>query len=59
MVIVMFALSDTNYEIFTNQINCQKFDLENEGQGQEGKIWTDAIRLEMFDYMFAIFFLRI
>ena len=25
----------TVYEIFTNQIKCQKFDLENEGQCQK------------------------
>ena len=31
---VMCALSATIYEIFAKQINCQKFDLKNEGEGQ-------------------------
>ena len=35
--IVMFALSFTIYEIFAIQIKCQKFDLENEGQGYGGE----------------------
>ena len=29
MAIVMFAISFIIYEIFTNQIKCQKFELEN------------------------------
>ena len=32
MAVTMFAISLTVYEIFTNR-KCQKFDLENEGQG--------------------------
>ena len=35
MVIVMFALSLTIYEIFANQEKLQNLDLENEGQDQE------------------------
>ena len=34
MTPVTIALSFTIYEIITNQIKCQKFDLENEGRGQ-------------------------
>ena len=34
---IMFALSLTVYEIFTNKIKCQTFDLENEGEGQGGE----------------------
>ena len=34
IVIVMFALSLTNYEIFANQEKCQNFYLESECQGQ-------------------------
>ena len=35
MAIVMFALSLIVYEIFANKDKFQKFDLENEDQGQE------------------------
>ena len=35
IAIVMLALSLAVYEIFTKQDNCQNFDLENEGHGQE------------------------
>ena len=31
------ALPHTIYKIFTNQIKCYKFDLDNEGQGLEGE----------------------
>ena len=34
MAIVMLALSIAVFEIIANQIKCQKFDLENEGQAQ-------------------------
>ena len=37
MTMVMIALSVTIYEIFTSPIKCQRFDLENEGEGQEGE----------------------
>ena len=37
MAIVMFALFLTIYEIFTKQIKCQKVDIENAGQDQEGE----------------------
>ena len=40
---VRFALSLTVYEIFANQIESQKFDLENEGKGQEGMEMFDSI----------------
>ena len=35
MTIILFALAV--YELFTNQIKCKKFDLENEDQGQGGE----------------------
>ena len=35
MTIVTYALSLTTYNIFAKQIKCQKFDLDNEGQGEE------------------------
>ena len=41
--IVIFALSDTVYEIFANKIKCQKLNLEFEGQGQEKKDGTCII----------------
>ena len=34
MTIVLCALFVIIYEIFANQIKCQKVDLENDGQGQ-------------------------
>ena len=34
---VMFVGSVTIYDIYANQIKCQKFDLENEGHGQGGE----------------------
>ena len=34
---IMFSLSITVYEIFADLIKCQKFDLENEEQDQEGE----------------------
>ena len=37
MIIVMFALSLTIYEIFTNKEKFQNVDLENEGQDQGGE----------------------
>ena len=46
MAIVMFVLSVTIYEIFSRQIKCQKFDLENEGRIIEEKYVTWDIRLE-------------
>ena len=49
IVIAMFTLSLTIYQIFANQVKCQASDLENEGQGRENG--TCAIRLEMFDYI--------
>ena len=36
MTIVIFAISRTIYEISENQMQCQRFDLENEGQDQGG-----------------------
>ena len=33
MAVIMFAPSLTIYDTFANQIKCQKFDLENKGQG--------------------------
>ena len=54
MAIVMFALCLTICEIFTKLIKCQKHDLENQGQG--GEKWTCAIRLDMFDSIWTIFF---
>ena len=39
VTIVVLARSDLVYEIFTNQIKFQKFDLENEDQGQEREKW--------------------
>ena len=39
MVIVMFALSLAVCEIFANLINCQNFDIENEGQCQRDEKW--------------------
>ena len=50
MAIVMFALSLTVYEIFT------EIYLKNEGQGQWVENGTCAIRLEMFDSLYVIFF---
>ena len=41
--IVMFALSLTAYEIFTNQIKCQKVKVKKTKNG------TYAIQLAMFD----------
>ena len=32
--LLAIVMSFTVYEIFANQIKCQKFDLENEDQGQ-------------------------
>ena len=43
-----FASSLTIYNIFANQTKFQKFDLENEDQGQ-GKTW-----LELFDWKWSI-----
>ena len=51
MVIAMFALYLTVYEIFANYEKCQNFDLKNEGQVMEYKNGTCAIRLEMFDFI--------
>ena len=34
MTMIIFALYLTIYDTFSNQIKCQKFDLENEGKGQ-------------------------
>ena len=45
---MMLAVSLAVYEIFVNQINCQKFDIENEGQGEGGKNGT-VVRLEIFE----------
>ena len=36
----------TIYEIYTNKLYCQMFDLENEDQGQGGENWTCIIRQE-------------
>ena len=36
MVIVVIALSITIYEIYANQINGHKYEIVNEGQGQDG-----------------------
>ena len=43
----IFTLSVTVYEIFANEIKCQKFDLAHEGHGREN--WSRAVRLEMLD----------
>ena len=48
MAIIMFAVV---YEIFPNEIKCQKFDLDNGGQGEEGRNGTGNISLEMFEYV--------
>ena len=40
MATVTFALSLTVSEIFAKQENYQKFDLENEAQGQETEEWN-------------------
>ena len=50
----MFALSLTVNEIFANQIKCKTFDLDNEGQGQEGeklelRRFTGNVRFYMGD----------
>ena len=37
IAITMFALFVIIYEIFANQIKCQKFDLENEDKGEGEK----------------------
>ena len=39
----MFALSLMIYEIFTNQIKCQKFDVKMKMEVNEDKNWTCAI----------------
>ena len=49
----MFALSINIYEIFANQLDCQKFELESEGQGVENGILV--IRLEMFNSLLVNF----
>ena len=53
----MLALSLTFYEIFANQIERQKSDLESEGQVHvnEEKNGTCTIRLEMVDSMLTSF----
>ena len=48
MAIVMFALFVTIYEIFTNQIKGQKFNLESEGREVEKMrlapfVWTKNV----------------
>ena len=50
------TLSLITHEIFTNQIKCQMFDSENNGQGQGGKYGTCAIPLEMFNSILVIIF---
>ena len=35
MATVIYTISVTNYEIFTDKIQCQKFNLDNEGRGQK------------------------
>ena len=37
IMLIMFALSVTVYEIFIYQIKFQKFDLETVGRGREGE----------------------
>ena len=44
MVIVMFALSLTVYEIFANQEKCKNVDLEIEGQGVEKQDLSHSTR---------------
>ena len=56
MAIVLVPLAFTVYEIFSKKIKCQKFDLENEGQGQGGKKLELRIGLEMFDSIYVIVF---
>ena len=51
MTIVMFAKSLTIYKIFANQINCQQFDLENEGQGHR-RVRQDLCHLTGNDSIF-------
>ena len=49
MEIVKSALSATIFKIFANQMNIQKLDFKNEGQGKKNKKnWIDVTRLEMF-----------
>ena len=55
MEILMFSLFLTIYELFTNQIKCKEFDLENEGQSQgEEKVdthhSTGNVRFHIGDY---------
>ena len=55
MVIIMSALSLTIYEIFTNQIECQKFYLDNEGQEEKWDMChsTGNVRFDI-DELFRI-----
>ena len=54
IAIVIFALSFTIYEIFANQIKCEKFDLDNESQAQAGEMREFALRLAVhFDDFFS------
>ena len=55
IAIVMFPLPVAISKIFTNQIKCQKFYLENEGPCERGKNGTCCIELEKFHYILVIF----
>ena len=54
MVIIMFALSLTIYEIFANQEICKHFTSELKGKVKEYKRPTCTIRLEVFGFIFRI-----
>ena len=54
--IVMFILSLTFYKIFTNQIKCQKFDLEmkiNVKEGEKQYLYrsTEDVRIHVCDFI--------
>ena len=54
LAIVIFALSRTIYEIFANQIKCQKFDLQNEdqrlGENRDLRHTTRNVRFHIGDF---------
>ena len=57
--IVLFALYVPIYEIFTNQIKCQKFDLENEGRGHGGESLDLCSSTRDIRVYVGVFFYRI
>ena len=55
IALVTFALSLTIYEIFSNQEECQNFDLEDEGLGHGVEKWdlchlTKIVRIHVGDF---------